>query len=231
MVSNSLIKLIDEAIIPSLFLIVSKITAIFLASWLLNLDFEIKTKGLINILPSIYFKNFKDYTIAENYSNLAMFAAVCLGTVLVLIRAHFFHQSHVHPSFQAKLARLNLESLIASSYHLYHQAVIWLLFLWLTAGFLIVSTMLGITNIQITAAALIVALNLSWIFALDIEKEINHTLYNKMTLEDKVFKGTSFVDWDNFWVSQATVEFTLPIINENWTLPKGAYGENSCGSV
>lgn len=66
---------------------------------------------------------------------------------------------------------------------------------------------------------------------IDIEKEINHTLYNKMTLEDKVFKGTSFADWDNFWVGQATVEFTLPIINENWTLPKGAYGENSCGSV
>lgn len=64
-----------------------------------------------------------------------------------------------------------------------------------------------------------------------IEEAINHTIYDKTPLMDKVKKGKSFVDWDNFWVSQATVEFTLPIINENWSLPKGAYGENSCGSL
>lgn len=68
---------------------------------------------------------------------------------------------------------------------------------------------------------------------IDIEKEIEHTLYNKMTLEDKVLKGNSFIVLDSdFWIQQATKAFTMPIIVEGeWTLPKGAYLENICGSV
>lgn len=32
-------------------------------------------------------------------------------------------------------------------------------------------------------------------------------------------------------INQATVKFDMPIIVEKWTLPKGAYGEGSCGSL
>lgn len=64
-----------------------------------------------------------------------------------------------------------------------------------------------------------------------IELEIEHTLYNKETIYTKTKKGVSFVDSDAFMIAQATEKFTLPIIKDNWTLPKGAFGENSCGSV
>lgn len=175
MVARSLIKLIDEAIIPAVALIVGKMTGLALAIYILDLPFTIVTGGILNFLPSIHFTNLPDYILAENYSNLAMFIAVTIGTIFVLLRAHFFHESHIHPRLQAKLARLNLETIIAPSYHLYHQALIWLTFLWLTVAFLVISTILGITYPVISAVAFIIAANFSWILAMDVEKEIEIT--------------------------------------------------------
>lgn len=172
MVAKSLIKLIDEAILPALSLVVAKMLGLLLSAYFLNIPFEIKSQALLGILPAVSFTNASNYITAENYSNLAMFLAAALGTTFILIRAHFFHESHIHPNLQAKLATLNLESLIAPSYHLYHQALIWLIFIWMTVGFLIVSTLLQITYPQISIVAFILAANLSWVFAVDVEKEI-----------------------------------------------------------
>lgn len=172
MMAKSLVKLIDEAIIPAGILIVGKMLGLALAVSFFELTFTVKFGEIFLILPTINFQNPADYILAENYSNLAMFAIACLGTGFVLVRAHYFHESHIHPNLHAKLASLNLESLIASSYHLYHQAAIWLIFLWLTVGFLILSSILKITYAQISIIALVIAANFSWMFAVDVEKEI-----------------------------------------------------------
>lgn len=172
MVANSLIKLIDESIIPAIALIVGKMLGLFLAIYFLDLSFTLRSGSILIILPSVQFANLTDYIVAENYSNLAMFAVVVLGTIFVLIRAHYFHQSHIHPTLHAKLVSLNLDSLVAPSYHLYHQAAIWLTFLWLTVAFLVISTILKITYIQISAITFIIAANFSWVFALDVQKEV-----------------------------------------------------------
>lgn len=172
MFAKSIVKLIDEAIFPALVLIIAKMLGLYLAGLIFNLSFEIKSQGFLGILPAVSFSSLDNYITAENYSNLAMFALAALGSIYVLVRAHFFHASHIHPKLQAKLVRLNLESLIAPSYHLYHQAAIWLIFLWLTVGFLILSSTLGITYPQISIIAFVIAANFSWVFAVDIEKEI-----------------------------------------------------------
>ncbi len=172
MVAKSIIKLIDEAIIPALFLIVAKMLSLYIVSAIFNLPFEIKSRSFLGFLPALNFADMSYYIKAENYSNLVMFLAVALGTILILVRAYFFHASHIHPNLHAKLARFNLETLIAPSYNLYHQALIWLLFLWLTVGFLTLSTIRGITYPQITIIAFVVAANFSWVFAIDVEKEI-----------------------------------------------------------
>ena len=172
MITKSIVKLIDEAIIPAVALICGKMLGLLAASYFLNLSFTINSTGLLGALPSVQFSTLHDYILAENYSNLAMFLVAALGTIYVLVRAHFFHESHIHPVLHAKLVSLNLESLIAPSYHLYHQAAIWLTFLWLTVGFLTLSTLLQITYPQITIIAFVVAANFSWVFAVDVEREI-----------------------------------------------------------
>lgn len=172
MISSSIVKLIDEAIIPTVALIAAKMLGLFLASYMLAIPLTIKNAEILGFLPSVHFNNLQDYRTIENYSNLIMFAAAAVGSAFVLIRAHFFHESHIHPVLHAKLTSLNLTSLIAPTYHLYHQAAIWLMFLWLCVGFLTISTFLEVTYPQVTIIAFVIAVNFSWIFAVDIEKEI-----------------------------------------------------------
>lgn len=173
MISKSIIKLLDEALIPAVVLIIAKMFGIFASAYFLGINFTVKNADILWILPSVQFNSLNDFTKADNLSNLAMFAAAATGTFLVLIRAHFFHQTHIKPSLHAKLASLNLESLIAPSYHLYHQAVIWLIYLWLTTGFLLISALiLKVTYPQIAATAFIITANFTWVFALDVEKEM-----------------------------------------------------------
>lgn len=172
MIAKSIIKLIDEAIMPALTLIFAKMLGLYLSVYFFDLTTDIKARQVFGFLPAVHFENPIEYAVAENYSNLSMFIVAAAGTLLVLIRAHYFHQSHIHPKLQAKLARLNLESLISSSYHLYHQAVIWLVFLWLTVGFLVLSSVLGITYPVIAIIAFVVSVNFSWVLAVDIESEI-----------------------------------------------------------
>lgn len=172
MVTKSITELIDEAVLPATVLIISKMAGLLAAAYLLHLNFTVHPATFLKILPTLHFVDSQSYILAENYSNLAMFTLASIGTVFVITRAHFFHESHIPPSMQAKLAKLNLEVLIASSYRLYYQAAIWLTFLWLSTGFLILSTILKVTYPQISIIAFIVAANFSWIFALDVEREI-----------------------------------------------------------
>lgn len=172
MVIKSLIKLIDEAIIPAIVLILAKMIGILASSYFFNLTFEIKNGSFLYFLPSIRFLTVKDYILAENYSNFTMVLAATLGTLLILIRLHFLHGSHIHPKLQFKLASLSLEKIISPSYHLYHQAAVWLIFLWLTVAFLVVSTIFKITYLPLSLTAVFVALNCTWITLLDIENEI-----------------------------------------------------------
>ena len=169
MVAKSLTKLIDEAIIPALILVIVKVIGVLAAAYFFKLNYEVN----VSIFPKVSFQTLQDYILAENYSNFAMFTAAALGSLSVIIRTYYLHETHISPKVQQKLARLNLENIVKPSYHLYHQAAIWLTFLWLTTGFLIISTTTKITYLPITIIAVIVAINFSWIMARDIEKEFN----------------------------------------------------------
>lgn len=168
MVAKTITKLIDEAILPALLLIVAKVFGILLAAYFLKLNYTVA----ISIFPKVSFNSLAGYKLAENYSNLAMFMTVAVGMLIILVRAHYLHDTHIKPKMQQKLAKANLENIIITSYSLYHKATIWLTFLWLTVAFLLISTALKITYPPITIVAVIVALNFSWIMAKDVQNEI-----------------------------------------------------------
>jgi hypothetical protein len=173
MISKSLIKLIDEAIFPASILIFAKLFGFFIISYFFNIPITINFKDLLGILPSLSFENVDNYTQAENFSNIVMYIVIALGSTFIIARAHFFHESHISPNLHAKLSNLSLEKLVAPSYHLYHQAAIWITFLWLATGFLLVSTIvMKITSPIVSIIAFLISANLSWVFTRDIEREI-----------------------------------------------------------
>lgn len=172
MLTKSITKLIDEAVIPAVLLILAKLLGLFLSALFLKVNFEIQKGGILGVLPQIAFLDIDSYKKAENLSNLVLFTVAALGTIYILIKLHFLHESHVAPKLQARLAKVNLEKLISPSFHLYHQSLIWLIFLWLTFVFLLISTLANITHPIITVIAFLISSNLTWIFSLDVEREI-----------------------------------------------------------
>lgn len=172
MINKSIIKLIDEAIFPAMALIVAKMAGLLATAYFMRLNFTIHEAKILSILPAVTFKSISDYQLAENYSNLAMFTVVAFGTLVVLIRAHYFHSSHIKPSLHTKLLNLSLANLVVPTYHIYHQAVIWLIYLWLVVAFLLISSAQQVTYNAVTIIAFIIAANFSWIFAIDVEREI-----------------------------------------------------------
>jgi 3'-phosphoadenosine 5'-phosphosulfate sulfotransferase (PAPS reductase)/FAD synthetase len=63
------------------------------------------------------------------------------------------------------------------------------------------------------------------------EDQLNFSLYNNMSIREKISKGTAIEGLDLYWVKQATGEFTAPILVSDWQLPKGAYSLEAAGSL
>jgi 3'-phosphoadenosine 5'-phosphosulfate sulfotransferase (PAPS reductase)/FAD synthetase len=71
-------------------------------------------------------------------------------------------------------------------------------------------------------------------FLISVEEELDHTMHNKKTLKQVVEKGVSFLSAEVLkrWKDEALGEFISPIIVEGeWQLPRGAYGEEKSGSL
>ena len=64
-----------------------------------------------------------------------------------------------------------------------------------------------------------------------IEKDFNHTLYDKFTLEQVVAKATPIEGLAPYWITQATIRYDAPIYVENWQMPIGAYSKESAGAL
>lgn len=170
MISPTLVKLIDEAILPGLVLVLGKFAGVVLVAKIISAKFTISAGEFF--FPTFSFTNLTTYYTVNSYSNLAMFAAVAAGAAFVLIRAHFFHASHISPVVHLRLLKLGLEGLIAETYQLYHAAAVWLLFLWLATILILLQAIFGLSNPIVAIIAFLLTLNFSWFIISDIEQEI-----------------------------------------------------------
>lgn len=170
--SKTLVKLIDEAIVPALIIVAAKAFGVFFVARVFGLPFEIKTKTQILPLPTVSFDSLTDYVIANSYSNLIMFLMVVAGLIWVLVKAHHFHASHISPKLAARLTQLRLSGLISQTLDVYHQALVWLLFLWFTVALLGFYAYLGLAYKSFAIIAFLVAVNLTWFLIFDVEREM-----------------------------------------------------------
>ena len=170
MIAKTLAKLIDEAILPGLVLVLGKFLGVILVAKIISANFRI-TLGEF-FFPSFSFSNYPTYYTVNSYSNLVMFAAVAIGAAFILVRAHFFHASHITPTMHVRLLKLGLQGLIAETYQLYHQAAVWLIFLWLATILVLSQAFFEISAPIIAIVAVLVTLNFSWFLIADIELEV-----------------------------------------------------------
>lgn len=172
MVSRTLVKLIDEAIVPALVLVATKIFGVLFISQIKNLVYDITFRTRLLPLPTLSFYSYQDYVTANSYSNLIMLVAVSLGLLRILLKTNILHNTHVSPKVAARLARLNLSRLISTTLECYHQALVWFGFAWFVVILTAFYAYLGLVYKSFAFAGFLVILNLTWFFIFDIEREI-----------------------------------------------------------
>lgn len=164
--SAFILKLLDESVVPVVLIFSSKIISLILTARYLGVSFSIENNR-------IYFDRFSGLVLANNFSNFVVLVIAVLGASLVLIRLYYFHASHIHPSFLAKLLGSDLEFAVSTSFDLFHQAAVWLsLGLVLVISFM-VQALFGWTSPLVFILGLFSFLLLAVLAVLDLEREVN----------------------------------------------------------
>lgn len=168
--SRSLLKLIDEAIIPALLVFGAKLVGLAVANYWHDLSWEIAEDA--SLLSLVSYRSEEAFLQANTLSNAFVLGAILIGFLWVLIRAHAFHGSHISPRLSVSLVQKKLTGLVVHSWELYHQAVIWLAFLWLALILFSIQSIYGVNEWWVVIAGTALALLFSWLLIMDVEKEI-----------------------------------------------------------
>lgn len=162
--SAFILKLLDESIVPVVLIFATKIIGLVLTAKYLGLSLTVSNKAF-------YFDHYADLILANNVSNVLTGLVILVGTLVVLSRLYYFHDSHVHPFFLTKLLESDLEFAISTSFDLFHQVAVWLsLGFFLVASFF-VQTIFGLTSPLIFFGGLFITAFLTVLAVLDFERE------------------------------------------------------------
>lgn len=126
----SALKLIDEAILPVVLVLASKITVAFLVSGLFGLVWNFNLSASSNSLFFLNFTSKPDLYLVNSFSDLIMILVTSAGFVWVLFRHKHFGEENIHPIAKSKLHKQNQEFLIVTFQETYHQAAVWLSLSW-----------------------------------------------------------------------------------------------------
>lgn len=165
MISKTLLKLIDEAIVPAVLLLCVRFLSIGLLAYFRNIPFTIAKNGFV-------FQDKQDLFYLNTYSTLAMICVLTIGILYILLKSFLFHDSHISPGLTAKLFHFRLAVFIQNSYELYSQAAIWLAYSYLLT---IVSIFLAASNLIAWWVAIsgVLLCTISTVFLIiDVEEEM-----------------------------------------------------------
>jgi hypothetical protein len=165
MFSKLLIKLVDEAIVPALYLITVRIVSLVFISQALAIPINLGPSGFM-------YSSQSDYTLVNSYSLLFMVLALCLGLLHVIVKSLIFHDTHISPPLAAKLHSFKAQHLIQDSFHLYTQGIVWLAYLYLLTVGAGLMSLFGLVHLWVAYSALGLAVLFTYIFIYDAEKEI-----------------------------------------------------------
>ncbi len=167
MFSRILTKLIDEAILPAVTLLATKVVSTILLIKYLEIPLADGTNYF-----SVYFSNQADFVKVNSYSTISMAVVIFLGALLFLVKSRFFHETHITPANATKVAGMGLNRFIKTSMDVYSEGSIWLMFS------LLLSLILGIQVYYQIVYPLSFAISMSGsiflvlILVSDVEREV-----------------------------------------------------------
>lgn len=171
--SKSLVTLLDNSIFPASVMVVSKFLGVILAIEFFNIQWSIKdyASSIFSIGTIV---RPEDLATVTSYSDIIMLTALVLFFSFAVVRAVFFHSTHVRPTLLLKLATNNLLNLVRDSYEIYHNATIWLVFLLIADVLVWINVALGRTYLWIGIVGAISTIVLGVILAHDVYTEVQN---------------------------------------------------------
>ncbi|EKD94678.1 MAG: hypothetical protein ACD_25C00265G0003 [uncultured bacterium] len=165
MFSKLLIKLIDQAIIPAVVLVSTRIVSMALLAMYFEVPFELTNKGFI-------FEGKEQYIQINSYSMLIMTAVLAVSLAFFLLKAHVFHDTHITPKLTATLFSLRMQGLVQSSLDLYTKGAIWISYAYLMTILTGALALYSYIYSFVFYTTLAVAAVSSILFVSDIENEV-----------------------------------------------------------
>lgn len=170
--SRTLVKIVDATIFPASLMIAAKFIGLYLVIQLFDLEWGIENlSGKLFSSRPVMFED--DLITASTYSDLFLIVIMTLGFSFYVVRAVFFHDSHIDPKLLAKLAIRGFMGLVKDSFEIYHHASIWLLFLWMSVLTILINVLLGKTEEWVLIIGFLSSLTLTVVLLRDVSYEIN----------------------------------------------------------
>lgn len=166
----SLLKLIDVSILPAVLMVSSKMLGLLLALRILGITFSTDIQGFIpKLLPA--YSSEDSALLSQSLSVLFSGIALGLGCGLLLIQAHFFHETHISPKHSAQLVRKGLAKVVTSSFDVFHRIFIWLALMWLVTFISFYETLTNQVSIWVSLVLLLISWGYTQLLAMDMAKE------------------------------------------------------------
>lgn len=164
--SKSLIRLVDEAILPAFLIVGAKVISIAFVNSILSLSFYYQNFGKLYYVKSI------DARMVNTYSDISVYSVLLIGVVFILIKIVFFSHGKASPSVLLKLAKANKVNFIQTSIELYHILFVWMIFLTGIVIYILTRTISAIDYLFPVFPVFVTFLGIVWIIVKEVEKDI-----------------------------------------------------------
>jgi hypothetical protein len=141
--------------------------SVILVSYIIGANFIFSTNGFV-------FSDTSNYIIVNSYSTLAMVIVLTAGLTYILMKALLFHDTHISPKLTTKLFHHKMATLIQSSFELYSQGVIWLVYLYLISIVAIILGIFGVIYSWVAIVSLALCGFATLLLIIDIENELDN---------------------------------------------------------
>ena len=172
--SNLLRKFLQNIILPTALLVVSKVLGLYFAITFFNLDFFLETRPEQIYSIQIYFTNNSETILASSLSNLTMLLIMSVVASYFLIKYRLSVLSTYNPKILVKLNNLNLMPWVNSKSNTFLKVFIWVMFLWIACINIVADVLSQNTFLWIGVIAFVVSIVSSWVLirTFEIEGEI-----------------------------------------------------------
>ncbi len=164
--SKSLIRLVDEAILPAFLIIGLKAIAIAGVNNILSLSYYYQNFG------KIYYPKPFDALLVNTYSDFFVFFLFFLCIAVILIKLLYFSDNKTNPSIILKLAKANKMHFIQTSLEIYHILFVWMVFFTGIVVYILIRVIYFIDYPLIILPIAVIYMTVIWVIIKEVERDI-----------------------------------------------------------